>query len=161
MRLWNTGMNTWLLNFPQAYGQFVRKFPSRSTHKRRESSLDVWRVWEERQQMKVTSWLPLPDLIAYRGRSAQGQRTVRALVTQTVYSADSDCPDPDTADGPQSIGGWSATWYSILQTLSTYWFWISNLIWCSYMDMSTNPKVSMHAYTHYVFEEYTFSYQTS
>jgi hypothetical protein len=28
------------------------------------------------------------------------------------------------------------------------------------MDILTNPRVSMHAYTHYVFEEYTFSYKT-
>jgi hypothetical protein len=55
--------------------------------------------------MKVTSGLPLPNLTACRGRSAQGRRTVRALVIQSVCSADSDCPDPDTADGPRSIGG--------------------------------------------------------
>jgi hypothetical protein len=32
-------------------------------------------------------------------------RTVRALVTQTVCTAPSDCPKPDTTDGPRSIGG--------------------------------------------------------
>jgi hypothetical protein len=58
--------------------------------------------------MKVTICLPLPDLIACRGRSAQGRWTVRVLLTQTVCSADSDCPDPDTADGPQSLPGRSA-----------------------------------------------------
>jgi hypothetical protein len=58
--------------------------------------------------MKLTSRLLLPDITACRGRSAQGRRTVRALVTHTVCSADSDCPDPDTADGSWSIGGRSA-----------------------------------------------------
>jgi hypothetical protein len=32
-------------------------------------------------------------------------RTVRALMIQTVCSAVSDCPDPDTADGPWSLPG--------------------------------------------------------
>jgi hypothetical protein len=58
--------------------------------------------------MKVTICLPLPDLIACRGRSAQGRRMVRALLTQTVCSADSDYPDPDMADGLRSLPGRSA-----------------------------------------------------
>ena len=161
MRLWNTGMKTCLLNFPQAFGLSVRNFSSPSAHNRRKWPFGEWRAWEERQWVEMTSWLPLPVFTAYRGRSAQGLRTVRALITSDCLRFWPDCLDPDTVDGPRSMGGRSAAWDSILQILSTFWFWISNLIWCSYMDISTNPRVSMHAYTHYGFEECKFSYQTT
>jgi hypothetical protein len=101
MRLWNTGMKTCLLNFPQAFGLPVRNFTSPSAHNRPKWPLGVWKVREERQWMKVTSWLAQHDLSACHGRSAQGRRTVCALVTSDCLHFWPDCPDPDTADGPR------------------------------------------------------------
>jgi hypothetical protein len=92
-------------------------------------------------------------LLPCRGRSALGRRTVRALMISDGLRDWSDCPCPDAADGPRSMGGRSASWYSFFQLLSTFWFWISNPSWCLYMDISTNLRVSMHAYTHYVIEQ--------
>jgi hypothetical protein len=153
MRFWNTKMKTWLMSSKQSPGQSVRNFGSPSAHKQQESPLACG-VWERKRQVlkKVNIWLPLPDLSACRGRSAWGLWKVHALSIQTVCSADSDCPEPDTSDGPRSLPGQSAAWYSNIQTLSTFWFWISNLVYHSNMDILTNPRVSMHAYTHYVLE---------
>ena len=146
MRFWNTEMKTWLMNSKQSPGQSMRNFSSPSAHKRQESPLACG-VWErKRQVLKVTIWLPLPDLSACHGRSAWVMRTVRALSIQTVCSANSDCPEPDTSDGPRSLPGQSAAWYSNIQSLSTFWFWISNWVCRSNMDILTNPRVSMHAY---------------
>ena len=115
----------------------------------------IGRVESKREQANERNWqvcCHCPFLLPCRGRSALGRRTVRALMSSDGLQGWSDCPVPDAADGPRSMGGRSATWYSFFQLLSTCWFWISNLNWCSYMDILTNPRVSMHAYTYDVIE---------
>jgi hypothetical protein len=111
MRCWNTKMKTWLMNSKQSPGQSVRNFGSPSAHNRQESLL-ACRVWErKRHVLKVTIWLPLPNLSACHGQSAwvcgwsapcQFKQsalltwTVQNLIRRTVHGHYPDGPRPDT-----------------------------------------------------------------
>ena len=143
--LWNTVMKTCWSNVATSC-RTVRA--QRHFSVRAQSTKEtIWRVDSKREGPRNTN-----DKSAASARFYCLSRTVRALMRSDGLHCWSDCPVPDAADGPRSMGGRSAAWYSFFQLLSTFWFWISNPNWCLYMDISTNPRVSMHAYTYYVIE---------
>ena len=126
MRLWNIGMKTCLLNFPQAFGLSVRNFTTSSAHNRPKWPLGVWRVREERQWMKVTSWLAQLDLTACRGRSAPWWFRLSVLLSRTVQIL-----IRRTVRGPYPDGSWPDTQISKLCPLSDFEFkiWFVAHIW--------------------------------
>jgi hypothetical protein len=89
------------LNFSQAVRLSVCNLPSPSARKRQRRAL--LRVESERGDAKseTTSLRPLLDFTACHGRSAQGRRTVRDLMSSDSLQPQPDCPVPHTADGPR------------------------------------------------------------